>query len=195
MKKILLLAILLLFVLYLSVMWAGRIWKNDKHDPSVEAFSLIKPRLSLDKLEKATLIIYQFNNGTVAPDFHYDGYIKVTKDSVNVTIFRGYNSDVKFNESRELSPDEYKQFLNRLVQQKIRKATPSKHNRAASGSHVSYIAVWQDDELIFDGSEHLNLSIADGRLDDAFMDLLSGDMEIAAHHPMKIIDPRQNPEE
>ena len=132
----------------------------------------------------------------MTPDYHYDGYIKVTKDSVNVTIYRGYSkNDERFNESRALVPDEYKQFLNRLVQQKIKKSAASKHDRVASGAHVSYIAVWQDDELIFNGNEHFNLSIAEGRLSDAFLDMLSGDMEKAAYHPMEIIDPRQEPEE
>ena len=191
MKKFLILSILLFFVLCLSVLWAKTTNWNEK-EPSASALSSKKKTLSRSKLEAATLILHKKSNGSVAPNYHYECVIKVKKDSVDVTICRGYDGEEVYHEGRAISPTEYEQFLNHLAAQNIRTASVKAYT---SGGHVSYIKVLKDDEVVFDGSEDYNLTIAKGNLSDAFMEMLSGSMEEAANDPMRLIDPLHNEEE
>lgn len=191
MKKFLILSILLFFVLCLSVLWA-KATKWNKKEPSVSALSFKKETLSRNKLDAATLILYKTTNGSVAPNYHYECVIKVKKDSVDVTVCRGYDGEEVYHEGCAISQTEYEQFLSHLAEQSIRTTSVKAYT---TGGHVSYIKVLKDEEVVFDGSEDFNLTIAKGQLSDAFMELLSGSMEEAVNDPMRLIDPLQDNEE
>lgn len=191
MKKFLILSILLFFVLCLSVLLAKTTKWNEK-EPSASVLSFKKKSLSRNKLEAATLILYKASNGSVAPEYHYECVIKVKKDSVDVTVCRGYDGEEVYHEGCAISQTEYEQFLNHLAAQNIRTTSVKEYT---SGGHVSYIKVLENDEVVFDGSEGFNLTIAKGHLSDAFMELLSGSMEEAVTDPMRLIDPLHNNEE
>ncbi len=161
---------------------------------SVRAYTQNKSKLSSDKLSKATSIIYHSGNGSVAPEYHYDCYIHVNKNSVSVTIYGGYDGSVKYNESNFISTSDYKQFLNNLLKQGIRK-TPSNGNEYLCGAGASDITVKMKQQVVFSGDEDVDLSIAKGGLIDSFVLLLSDDMIVAVRNPeSKIIQMGIDPE-
>ena len=156
--------------------------KLGKIAQSVSAYTQTKMKLSSEKLSKATSIIYHSGNGSVAPEYHYDCYIHVYKNSVSVTIYGGYDGSVKYNESNFISTSDYKQFLNYLQKQGIRK-TPSNGNEYLCGAGASDITVKMKQQVLFSGDEDVDLSITKGRLIDSFVLLLSGDMIEAIRNP------------
>lgn len=156
--------------------------KMDNIIRSVSAYTHDRLKLSSDKLEKATMITYHCGNGTVAPEYHYDCYTIVTKNNVNVKNTQGYNGDVKYNESIAISTPEYKQFLNNLLKQDIRKI-PSNGNEYLCGAGASDITIKMKQQVLFSGDEDVNLSITKGGLIDSFVLLLSGDMLGAVKNP------------
>lgn len=184
MRRSLFLASLMLCVTLSA--WAQKPNKLGKIAQSVSAYTQNKSKLTLATLGKATTISYHCGNGSVAPDYHYDCYIHVIKNNVNVTIYGGYDGEVKFNENRYISQAEYKQFLNKLANQNIRK-TPSNGNEFLCGAGASDITVKVKQQVIFEGDEDVNLSIGKGRLDDSFLPLLTETMEWAIRNPDKVI--------
>ena len=153
---------------------------------SVNAYTQNKLKLSLDKLEKATMISYHSGNGSVAPEYHYDCYIIVTNNSINVKITCGYNGDVKYNKSHAISSSEYKNFLRSLLKQGISK-TPN-NDPIPDGAGSSDITVKMKQQVIFEGDEYFDLSITKGRLQDSFMSLLPDNMKRAALNPEQMLD-------
>ena len=149
---------------------------------SVGSYTQSKSRLSSQMLSKATSIIYHSGNGSVAPEYHYDCYIQVLKNSVSVTIYGGYDGAVKYNDSNFISASDYKQFLNRLLKQGIRN-TPSNGNEYLCGAGASDITVKMKQQVLFSGDEDIDLSITNGRLRDSFELLLSNDMLNAVRNP------------
>ena len=156
--------------------------KLGKIAQSVSTYTQNKSKLSSEKLSKATSIIYHSGNGSVAPEYHYDCYIHVLIKSVSVTIYRGYDGNVKYNESKFISTEDYKKFLNNLLKQDIRK-TPSNGNEYLCGAGASDITVKMKQQVVFSGDEDVNLSIAKGGLIDSFELLLSDDMLRAVRNP------------
>lgn len=181
MKKICLISIIICCC-FPAVLSAQKPNKLSKIAQSVSTYTQGKSKLSSEKLSKATSIIYHSGNGSVAPEYHYDCYIHVLKNSVSVTIYGGYDGDVKYNESKFISTEEYKQFLNNLLKQDIRK-TPSNGNEYLCGAGASDITVKMKQQVIFSGDEDVDLSISKGRLIDSFELLLSDAMLGAVKNP------------
>lgn len=181
MKQIVII-IIVLFLGFPSIIIAQRPDKLGKIAQSVSSYTQNKSKLSSEKLSKATSIIYHSGYGSVAPEYHYDCYIHVLKNSVSVTIYGGYDGDVKYNESKFISTEEYKQFLNNLLKQGIRK-TPSNGNEYLCGAGASDIKVKMKQQVIFSGDEDVDLSISKGRLIDSFELLLSDAMLGAVKNP------------
>ena len=181
MKQIVII-IIVLFLGFPSILIAQRPDKLGKIVQSVSTYTQNKSKLSSEKLSKATSIIYHSGNGSVAPEYHYDCYVHVLKNSVSVTIYGGYDGSVKYNESKFISTADYKQFLNNLLKQDIRK-TPSNGNEYLCGAGVSDITVKVKQQVIFSGDEDVDLSITKGGLIDSFELLLSDDMLRAVRNP------------
>lgn len=174
--------IIILNFCFPAVLSAQKPNKLGKIAQSVSAYTQNKQKLSSDKLSKATSIIYHSGNGSVAPEYHYDCYIHVNKNSVSVTIYGGYDGSVKYNESNFISTSDYKQFLNNLVKQDIRKI-PSNGNEYLCGAGASDITVKIKQQVLFSGDEDVDLSITKGGLIDSFILLLSDDMVGAVRNP------------
>ena len=138
--------------------------------------------LSAEQLEKATSVVYHSSNGSVAPDYHFDCYVNVVKDNVNVTIFQGYDKTVVYRENHALSQTEYQQFLDYLAKQGISKNT-KEDIIPTSGGDVSAISVETEKQVVFRGEEHLDLVIEHGRLIDAFLVLLPDSMQQVVRKP------------
>ncbi len=148
-----------------------------------------KSKLSADKLAKATFIVYHTNNGSVAPEWHYDCDVKVLKDNVNVTICSGYGKHVVYNANCPVTPEAYRQFLDKLLSQNIRNTAPN-GRELMCGAGASVITVYVDQQLIFSGNEEVNLLVEKGSLADAFMPLLTEDMRNAVADPAALLSPR-----
>ena len=181
MKQIVII-IIVLFLVFPSIIIAQRPDKLGKIAQSLSTYTQNKSKLSSEKLSKATSIIYHSGNGSVAPEYHYDCYIHVLKNSVSVTIYGGYDGSVKYNDSKFISTADYKQFLNNLLKQDIRK-TPSNGNEYLCGAGASDITVKMKQQVIFSGDEDVDLSITKGGLIDSFELLLSDDMLRAVRNP------------
>ena len=181
MKKNCSITIILSFC-FLEILSAQNPNKLGKIAQSVSTYTQNKSKLSAEKLSKATSIIYHSGNGSVAPEYHYDCYIHVFKNSVSITIYGGYDGSVKYNESKLISTEDYKKFLNNLLKQGIRK-TPSNGNEFLCGAGASDITVKMKQQVIFSGDEDVDLYIAKGGLIDSFELLLSDDMLRAVRNP------------
>lgn len=164
------------------VLFAQKTDKLGSIAQSVSAYTQKKALLSSEKLSKATSIIYHSGNGSVSPEYHYDCYIHVLKNSVSVTIYGGYGGTVRYNESIDISTADYKKFLNNLLKQGICK-TPSNGNEVLCGAGASDITVKMKQQVIFSGDESVDLSINKGGLIDSFLPLLSDDMFGAVRDP------------
>lgn len=149
---------------------------------SVSSYTQSKSKLSSEMLSKATSIIYHSGNGSVAPEYHYDCYIHVLKNSVSVTIYGGYDGAIMYNESSSISTSDYKKFLNNLLKQGIRK-TPSNGNEYLCGAGASDITIKMKQQVLFSGDEDIDLSITNGSLRDSFELLLSNAMLNAVRNP------------
>lgn len=149
-----------------SLLSAQKPNKLGKAMQSVNTYSQNKSRLSMDKLSKATYICYSWSQGSWQ-DTGY-GYIEVTPTTVKGMTYEGEGQTSC--ETHRISPAKYKQFLNNLVRQDIRK-TPYKDPGVGGWSATLTIKV--NKKVIFEGEEHASLSIAKGDLGDAFNELLS----------------------
>ena len=187
MKKISSIAItIILSFCFPVILFAQKPNKLGRIAQSVSAYTQKKAQLSSEKLSKATLIIYHSGNGSVAPEYHYDCYIHVLKNSVSVTIYGGNDGAVKYNESSYISTADYKKFL----KQGIRK-TPSNGNEFLCGAGASDITVKTKQQVIFSGDEYVDISINKGGLIDSFLPLLSDDMLEAVRNPDSKITPME----
>lgn len=166
--------------------WSQKPNQLGKIAQSLSTYTQNKSKLTLAILGKATSISYYCGNGSVAPDYHYDCYISIMPNNVNVTIYGGYNGEVKFNENRYVSQAEYKQFLNKLAHQNICKIS-SNGNEYICGAGASGITVKVKQQVLFEGDEYVNLSIGKGKLVDSFTSLLTETMEWAIQNPDKRI--------
>ena len=153
--------------------------KSDRNDNS---------RLSLDKLSRATSVVYFFDNGTVAPEYQYDCYITVERNNVNVTITSGLDGTTKYDSDHKISPADYKSFIDYLVRQDIRKKALSDDDALLCGASASSITVKVGEKVMFQGDEYMTLSIARGHLKDAFVSLLPESMKEAVRNPVKMLE-------
>lgn len=138
--------------------------------------------LSSDLLQRATSIVYHCANGSVAPEYHYDCYVTVMKDSVDIKVCQSYNGNVVYQESCPVSEELYFQFLSDLAGQEIRK-DDSKDIPITTGDGASAILVKAGEEVLFRGEEDVDLFITKGSLADSFLPLLSPSMLQAVNNP------------
>lgn len=77
--------------------------------------------LSSKDLDGATLISFRFNNGTVAPEYQWDCEIKVTPQSINVTIEGRCPNIVLFEESQRITTAQFETLKTDLIDAPIGK--------------------------------------------------------------------------
>jgi len=184
MKKILTLLALLVSCSF-SQFYAQKPQKINNIVQAINTYTKNKQKLSSDKLEKAITIVYYCGNGTVAPDYHYDCYITVSKNNVNVTITQGYDGRVRYNKNHAISISEYQKFLTDLLKQEI-----SKNQNDApmlDGAGTSGIIVKTKKQVIFEGDEYVDLSITKGELQDSFLSLLPKHMKQVVQNPEGVL--------
>lgn len=68
--------------------------------------------ISMKLLKSATQIMYGFNNGSVAPECQYQGYIIVKPNIVTLNIY--HQSSLCYTRAKSLSSSQYSSFLNNL---------------------------------------------------------------------------------
>ena len=109
-----------------------------------------KDRLTAKTLQKATRIQYYTDNGTVAPDHHFGVTVTVSRDSVCLTVTKGYKQQVIYSQTAPLTPAHYEQFIKQLAELSIHntstKAAPT------SGGGAESIEVADDNGVLFQGN-------------------------------------------
>ena len=96
-----------------------------------------KDRLTAKTLQKATRIQYYTDNGTVAPDHHFGVTVTVSRDSVCLTVTKGYKQQVIYSQTAPLTPAHYEQFIKQLAELVI--------ELTGSKSQIVYQPAAQDD--------------------------------------------------
>ena len=140
-------------------------------------------KLTSDILQQSTSIQFFTNNGTVAPDCHYDMTVVVTKDSVSLTVIKAYAHQAAYDQSAPLTAEQYQQFIQQL-------AALSVHNTdnesvPTTGGPVESIRVLDGSKLLFGGSTGRSLT-CDGDLNIPFHDVLPDEMAQVFRHPLDL---------
>ena len=148
-----------------------------------KAAAVDNKRLTSDILQQSTSIQFFTNNGTVAPDYHYNMTVVVTKDSVTLTVIKGYGNKAAYDQTAPLTAEQYQQFIQQL-------AALSVHNTddepiPTTGGPVESIRVLDGSKLLFGGSTGRSLTY-DGDLSITFHDVLPNEMAQVFRHPLDL---------
>lgn len=138
-----------------------------------------KESVSMQMLKSATKIEYGFNNGSVAPEYQYQGTIIVTPNYVTLNITN--MSSLCYTETRNLTTSQYTSFLNRLYGLGI-KPNPEEPMMLC-GAGVYYIHIQKGKSTLFKGIEDEDIVTAKGNLSDAFVPLLNSKMREVYNDP------------
>lgn len=147
-----------------------------------------KEYLTLPLLKSATQFKYGFNNGSVAPEYQYQGYIIVTSSIVTLRIYN--MSSVCYTKSRSITSAQYSTFINDFYRLGV-KPNPDEPLMLCGGA-VYDILILKNNSIMFKGIEDEDIVTTKGRLSDAFAPLLSSDMKQLYDDPTKIFDPLNN---
>lgn len=139
-----------------------------------------KGKLTSKILQKATSIQYYTDNGTVAPDYHFGVTVVVSKDSVSLTVTKGYKNQTIYHETAPLTTEQYQQFIQQLANQSIHHA---KSDAApTSGGSAESIKVMDDNGILFQGGNGNALKYK-GDLSATFHDVLPDKMAQVFRNP------------
>lgn len=139
-----------------------------------------KDRLTAKILQKATRIQYYTDNGTVAPDHHYGVTVTVSKDSVSLTVTKGYKQQVIYSQAAPLTPERYEQFLQQLAELSIHNT--STDAAPTSGGGAESIEVSDDSGVLFQGNVNKALTY-EGNLSLTINDVMPNEMAQVFRHP------------
>ena len=136
-------------------------------------------QVTMRLLKSATEIKYGFNNGTVSPEYQYQGYITVTPGYVSLDIY--HDSHLCHSDSESLSSNQYNEFLKKLYSSGLKRY----HNEYGlpDGAGINYIEIKKDDSTLFKGTENSDIETTKGNLQDAFVFLLSPAMSAVYKDP------------
>ena len=135
--------------------------------------------LTKENLEKASDISFYTDNGTVAPDYHWGMTITVTPKHVNLQVVKGYDGKVAYNQTEQLTPDQYKLFIEKMDKLSIKKKKFK--GPYTTGGSSEYLCVKQGPLKVFDANkEELHYQ---GDLEAVFHDLLPEEMAQVFRHP------------
>lgn len=138
-----------------------------------------KENVSMQMLKSATKIKYGFNNGSVAPEYQYQGTIIVTPNYVTLNITN--MSSLCYTETRNLTTSQYSSFLNRLYGLGI-KLNPDEPMMLCGGG-VYDILIQKGNSTLFKGVEDEDIVTTKGNLSDAFVPLLNSKMREVYNDP------------
>lgn len=138
-----------------------------------------KEYLSMQLLRVATEITYGFNNGSVASEAAYQGYIIVTHDDVTLNIFN--LSSLCYSNTYNITSKQYTNFLTNLYALGI-KANPDAP-MVLCGGGVYDITINKGNKTIFKGIEDEDIVTSKGQLSDAFKPLLNAEMKKVYNDP------------
>ncbi|MDE6553799.1 MAG: hypothetical protein K2K98_12710 [Muribaculaceae bacterium] len=142
--------------------------------------------VTLAMLKSATKITYGFGNGTVLPEYAYQGYIIVTPKSVTLEIYN--NSRVCFSDTERLSTTQYATFLNRLYGLGL-KPNPNDPMMLCGGTPDS-IEIMKGNQTLFKGDINENIVTTNGYLYEPFKTLLPDYMKDVYEDPGSTFEPR-----
>ena len=139
-----------------------------------------KEQLTSDILQNATSIVYYTDNGTVAPDCRYSMTVVISKDSVRLTVIKGYGNKAVYDQTAPLTAEQYQQFIQQLAAQSIHNANTEVI--PTTGGSVESIRVMDGNSLLFQGSTGKTLTY-DGDLGTTFHDVLPNEIAQVFRHP------------
>lgn len=132
-------------------------------------------QLTSDILNKATKIVYYEDTGSLPPEYEYNYTITVTKKDLHFVLKRSYGEKTPYNEKMNIGDKQYRDFIAKLVRQKIRKEK-SVYYPVEGGCNIS-LTVYQGNTELFSGRGDEGLVASSGNLKDAFVQLLKSNMK------------------
>ena len=135
-------------------------------------------------LSQATSMTYTFNNGTVAPDWRYDCWVTVYKDSVRLSVITGYGEEQKYDSIVPLQDGQYEQFITMMVNHSITKV-PFLDPKPVGGP--TYYLLVRGDSVFMEGEEGYELQVEKGSLFGTFLMVLPPDLQKIMKAPEQLI--------
>lgn len=144
-----------------------------------------KELLSMSMLKSATEIKYSFNNGSVHPDYHYQGYIIVDPHSVSLEIYHdGFST---YSASEGLSTQEYNRFLEKLYSLGIKNNTDSDY-WGLEGGGVYELEIYKGSNKVLEGTIDETITTTKGSIHELFKSLLTPEMLKVYKDPVETIN-------
>ena len=137
-------------------------------------------------LSQATSFTYTFDNGTVAPEWRYDCWVTVYKDSVRLSVIKGYGEEQKYDSIVPLQAGQYEQFIARMVNHSITKV-PSLDPKPVGGP--TYNLLVRGDSVFLEGEEGYELQVKNGGLFGTFLMVLPPELQGIMKEPEQLIRP------
>lgn len=137
-------------------------------------------------LSQATSFTYTFDNGTVAPEWRYDCWVTVYKDSVRLSVIKGYGEEQKYDSIVPLQAGQYEQFIARMVNHSITKV-PLLDPKPVGGP--TYNLLVRGDSVFLEGEEGYELQVKNGGLFGTFLMVLPPELQGIMKEPEQLIRP------
>lgn len=128
-------------------------------------------------LEKATKVIYGFNNGSVAPEYQYQGYVEVTPVSLSLKIYNC--SNITYSSSITITSQQYKSLLKAIYDLDIKKDPDPYY---CDGGDVYTLTIYHNSKKLFE-CDMEEYCASNGNLGDVFYNILTPDMKKAYADP------------
>ena len=137
-------------------------------------------------LSQATSFTYTFDNGTVAPDWRYDCWVTVYKDSVRLSVIKGYGEEQKYDSIVSLQAGQYEQFIAKMANHSITKV-PILDPKPVGGP--TYNLLVRGDSMFLEGEEGYELQVKNGGLFGTFLMVLPPELQGIMKEPEQLIRP------
>lgn len=135
-------------------------------------------------LQKATLISYVMDSGSLPPEYQWTCSIKVMGRKVMVKVTSEYGHKELYNSSKSITSSQFDSFKQSLLKAKV-----GRNNSAAypgEGSDGAHFAVWDDTKTIFEASDD-EIYVQSGQLLQLFFPLLTPEMKRVVKDPESLI--------
>lgn len=144
-----------------------------------------KEFLSMSMLKSATEIKYSFNNGSVHPDYQYQGYIVVDPHSVSLEIYHdGFST---YSYSTGLSTQEYNRFLDKLYSLGIIN-DPDADYLMYYGGGVYELEIYDGSKKVLEGTINETITSTKGSIHELFESMLTPEMLKVYKDPIETIN-------
>lgn len=143
--------------------------------------------LTLDKLKKATCVVYHFDSGSLPDEYYYKGFVQVTSRGIVFRLDGGLSCSGCFEERKEITSDEYKQFLEILASMNIQLIRYRFFGLNSDGACFESIFVQFGNTVLFDLQDNTHISY-DGNLSTPFTMLMNESMKEAFNNPYVVLN-------